>query len=274
METQFLNQPGGKIAYEAAGRGPLVLTIPSLGDLRGEYRFLVPQLVSAGYRVASMDLRGLGESSPVWPDYSVAGVGSDLVALVRALGGGPAVLVGTSMGAGAAVWAAAEAPDLVSGLVLIGPFVRGRGSRLANLVVAMLFSRPWGPAVWLKYYNMLYPARKPADFQPYLAGLGANLKEPGRLKALREMLSASKIESEVRLPRVEQPNLVLMGSRDPDFKDPESEARWVAESLRGSYRLIENAGHYPHAEFPEVTGPLIISHLASITERAGAAHAA
>ena len=33
-----------------------------MGDLRSVYRFLAPELVGAGYRVATMDLRGHGDS--------------------------------------------------------------------------------------------------------------------------------------------------------------------------------------------------------------------
>ena len=55
-----------------------------------------------------------------------------------------------------------------------------------------------------------------------------------------------------------------MGSRDPDFKQPETEAAWVAHSLRGGCEMIKDAGHYPHAEMPGVTGPLIVSFLDSI----------
>ena len=125
MNTKYLEQQNGKIAYDDSGSGPLVICTPGMGDLRGEYRFLAPQLVAAGYRVVSMDVRGHGESSPAWPDYSVAGIGEDILALNRSLGGGPAVLIGTSMAAGAVIWAAAEAPEMAAGLVLIGPAVHG-----------------------------------------------------------------------------------------------------------------------------------------------------
>ena len=75
MTMHLLNHQGGKIAYDDTGSGPLVVCAPSMGDVRGEYRFLAPQLVAAGYRVITMDLRGLGESSTHWPDFSVAGAG-------------------------------------------------------------------------------------------------------------------------------------------------------------------------------------------------------
>ena len=95
------------------GDGPLVICIPGMGDLRSTYRFLVPTLVAAGYRVATMDLRGHGESSCVFESYDDEALASDVIALAESLGG-PAVLIGNSMGAGAAVIAAAARPDLVT----------------------------------------------------------------------------------------------------------------------------------------------------------------
>ena len=62
-----------------------------------------------------------------------------------------------------------------------------------------------------------------------------------------------------------QPALVVMGSKDPDFKNPEAEAQRVAEAVRGSYKIIENAGHYPHAEMPEIAAPLMLDFLKSVS---------
>jgi len=105
MTIHYLERPTGKIAYDDAGGGPLVICVPSMGDLRGEFRFLAPQIVAAGYRFISMDVRGHGDTSITWSDYSISGIGSDLVALIHSLNAGPAVIIGTSMAAGAAIWA-------------------------------------------------------------------------------------------------------------------------------------------------------------------------
>ena len=273
MGTQFLQHQNGSIAYDDSGSGPLVVCAPSMGDVRGEYRFLIPQLVGAGFRAISLDVRGHGETSTAWPDYSVAGGGSDLVALIRHLDAGPAVIVGTSMSAGSAVWAAAEAPELVSGLVLIGAFVRGETAWSSRLLYSLLFSRPWGPGMWLRYFSTLYPSHKPQDFEDYCAGLRANLAQPGRMESLQQMLLASKSASEERIPRVNVPVRVLMGSKDPDFKQPEVEGRWVAEQLHGTLEMIDGAGHYPHAEMPELTGAKILAFLESMEQAREAAHA-
>src|SRR5450755_601050 len=123
QETRYLSRPEGRIGYDVAGDGSLVVLVPGMGDLRAGYRFLAPALRAAGYRVACTDLRGHGDSDTTFASYGDEDTAGDVVALIGELGG-PAVVVGNSMGAGSAVLAAAERPDLVSGLVLVGPFVR------------------------------------------------------------------------------------------------------------------------------------------------------
>ena len=168
------------------------------------------------------------------------------------------------MAAGAAVWAAVEAPEWVRAVVLSGPVVRGETGRLVKLLYQILFARPWGPSAWLMYYKTLYPASKPADWNEYSQRLKENLSQPGRVEALQRMMCASKAASAARLVRVDVPTLVIMGSKDPDFKDPEAEARWVAEQIKGSMRMIAGAGHYPQTEMPDITTPVILDFLKTI----------
>jgi pimeloyl-ACP methyl ester carboxylesterase len=264
MNTQLMNVNGGVIAFDDSGSGPAVICVPGMGDLRGEYRFLAPELLRAGYRVITMDVRGHGETSTNWDDFSVAGVGTDILALIRHLNCAPAIIAGSSMAAGAAIWAAAEAPELVNGLLLLGPAVHGDVTWPFKLLFGAMFSRPWGAAAWRSYYTTLFPTRKPADFLDYASGLEKNLREPGRLEALQKMISASKKSSEERLSRVQAPSLSLMGTRDPDFKDPRAEVEWVARQLKGEYHIIDGAGHYPHSEMPEISAPLILDFLKSV----------
>jgi pimeloyl-ACP methyl ester carboxylesterase len=175
------------------------------------------------------------------------------------------------MSAGAAVWAAAEEPSLVRGIVLLGPFARnnpiGSNPKTAGVFKALftlLFSRPWGPALWQRYYASLYPARKPEDLNAYMASLRANLSKPGRQEALIGMIRADKLASEQRLGRVAAPALVLMGGQDPDFKDPAAEAEWLAGALHGRAHLFPAAGHYPQAEFPAETAAVILAYLSAL----------
>ena len=121
--TRYINRPEGRIAYDVQGSGPVVVLVPGMGDLRAGYRYLAPQLVAAGYTVATTDLRGHGDSDVSFAEYGDQATAGDIAALIAELGG-PAVIVGNSMAAGSAVLVAAQHPELASGLVLIGPFVR------------------------------------------------------------------------------------------------------------------------------------------------------
>jgi len=233
-----------------------------MGDIRQEYRFLAPRLVAAGYRVVTVDLRGHGDSAATLTDPSVAGVGADLAGLIEHLNAGKARVLGDSMAAGAAVWLAAERPDLVEKIVLMGAAVRGRTDFWSSLLYGSLFGGFWGPDVWVAFYDTLYPTKKPTDFAEYKKTLKASLARKGGMEALKKMITAPKDASETRLSAVKVPALVLMGTKDPDFPRPEDEARFVAQSVGGTYAMIEGAGHYPHAEFPEVTAPLVIDFLA------------
>ena len=144
QETSYLSRPEGRIGYDVAGDGSLVILVPGMGDLRAGYRFLAPGLRAAGYWVARTDLRGHGDSDTTFTSYGDEETAGDVIALIGALGG-PAVVVGNSMGAGSAVVAAAQRPGLVSGLVPVGPFVRnGKTSARTPVVPAGRQRRPSG----------------------------------------------------------------------------------------------------------------------------------
>jgi pimeloyl-ACP methyl ester carboxylesterase len=273
MHTHYLTLPDGRLAFDDQGQGPLILCVPAGGDLRSQYRFLTPQLVAAGYRVVTMDLRGQGESSAIWPEYTDAALASDMLALIRHLGGGPACILGTSKATGGALRAAVEAPSLVSSLVLIGVMVAApRSPVLTHLMTSFLLHPLWGVALYDFYFPKLYPKACPADFEEHRAQVKAMLKEPGRLRALRLLFSESSGATYARHAQVQAPVLILMGSRDPDVKHPEQEAYTLGNRLpHATVQIIEGAGHHLAAEVPEAVGPRVLAFLATI-EHQMAAH--
>jgi pimeloyl-ACP methyl ester carboxylesterase len=272
MATRWLESNEGRLAYSDEGRGPLVICVPGIGDLRQEYRYLTPRLLQAGFRVASLDLRGHGESSTGWTDLSAEAIGGDILALLHHLGAKQALVIGTSMAAGAAVWAATEEPGAVSGLVLIGPFVRDIGPDWQRSVLQVLFrillARPWGISFWMRFWSSLYPTAKPADFASYAAELRKNLSEPGRLESLTHMmLGKSRRAIEARLAKVGVPVLVVMGTKDSDFGHPAQEAELIAGRAHGRVAMVEGAGHYPHVEFPDEAGRVIVTFAQQATKQ-------
>jgi pimeloyl-ACP methyl ester carboxylesterase len=264
-DTRFLMREGGRLAYEDRGSGPLALCLPAPGDLRAEYRFLAPLLINDGFRVVAMDLRGHGESSADWSDYSVGRVAEDVTALLRYLEAGPALIIGTSITAGAAIHAAADAPELVQGLVLIGPLLHDTWPVWQRLLwLTPLLAPFWGPALWVRYYRTLYRTSQPEDLEPYLAALEAKLREPRRMAAVRQMATASRHDSELRMAHVAVPSLVVVGSEDPEYEDPVTAAWIVADQMRAEVVLAEGAGHHPQCEVPAWTASEIVAFAGAI----------
>lgn len=264
-----LSRDSGQIAYEVHGEGRLVVCVPGMGELRSSYRCTLPVLVEAGFRAVAMDLRGHGDSDATFHSYDDVAAATDVLALIELLGG-PAVVVGNSMGAGAAVWAAAERPDLVAGLVLIGPFVR---QAPVNPLLASAFrvamAGPWAAAAWYGYLPSLYPGRKPADFAEHRAAIHASMRRPGYTRAFRATARTSHAPAEARLGEVRAPALVIMGSADPDFADPVAEADWIIDRLPVADRLlVDGAGHYPQVEQPETVGPATLDFVERVLPRA------
>jgi pimeloyl-ACP methyl ester carboxylesterase len=275
--TEYVDVEGGRIAYEVVGHGPLVVLSPGMADIRSSYRFLAPLIAHAGYRVASVDLRGHGESSTGWDSYSHADTAGDLIAVIRKLGG-PAVIVGQSFSGGATTIAAATHPDLVSAIVEIAPFTHPPKISTASLLHdahyrhgALLlgeFALTGRVEIWSKYLDVAYLGRKPADWDTWLAALLANLREPGRIKAAQKMMRSKTGEAGAQLANVRCPALVVMGRNDSDFPDPEAEAAAIVSLLPaglGRYVMIENAGHYPHAQYPQQVADAIQPFLAEHT---------
>jgi pimeloyl-ACP methyl ester carboxylesterase len=262
--TQFLSIEGGQIAYDVAGEGPLIVLSHGIGDRRQAFRFLVPPLVRAGFRVAAADMRGHGESSTGnWQSISRTDVAGDLLALMRHLGGGPAVIVGHSLSGGAATIAAATAPDLVSGIIEIGPFTRKvqysltgmlrirRYRRGALLMTGVQLLRSLN--VWMRYLDLAYP-RKPADYADYMSALRAKLSEPGRMAEFLKTMKTSPADADAALPRISCKALVIMGTEDPDWADPQAEAEAIVAAMPaglGAVAMLKGHGHYLHAECPD-----------------------
>lgn len=281
LPTRFLEIDGGRIAYDdtadlgpagpgtaprsgeqpdeqPAGSRPLVICTPGLGDHRASFRHLRPLLVEAGYRVVTVDLRGQGESSAGWSDYSTPAIASDIVALTRHLNAGRVVLISNSYTGGPSFLAAAQAPQLFAALVMTSPFARQQPPLSAPLRAAQ-YAVGHVAAGWVAYWRSLFKTRKPADFAEARKALAANLREPGRMAALRGMLASDQAPGEAAAPRVECPVLVVMGSLDPDFKDPAAEGALVAGLVsNGRVHMVEGAGHYPQTEFPRETADAVI----------------
>jgi pimeloyl-ACP methyl ester carboxylesterase len=67
--------------------------------------------------------------------------------------------------------------------------------------------------------------------------------------------------AEAKLDAVDAPTVVIMGERDPDFKDPAAEAEFIGDALKAKVVMVPDAGHYPHAQQPEITSAAVVALL-------------
>jgi len=112
---------GVRLAYELHGQGEPILFLP--GTSMEKEAWLVgpaPALADAGYQVVLVDNRGRGGSDAPPPPYAVADLAADTAGLIEQLGIGRCRLAGYSLGGFAAEHLAAERPDLVRAVALLG----------------------------------------------------------------------------------------------------------------------------------------------------------
>ncbi|MER8183528.1 alpha/beta hydrolase [Kitasatospora sp. NPDC094015] len=269
ISTRYVPVAGGRIAFDdsadgatTAATGHPVVLLPGMLDKRASYRHLRPLLTAAGHRVITMDLRGLGESSTGFTDHSPAAIAGDVLALLDHLGIERAVLVGNSYTGATVVKVAGDRPERVAGIVLIDAFVENlppnafQRALVRTLGSAVLHF----PALWGAAQKLYFPTARPADFDAYRAGLVAMLREPGRREAVRGYVGGDSAPvgwtAAVRCPA-----LVLMGAKDPDFPKPELVADRQAAALKARRVMIDGAGHYPMAEFPQATADALLPFL-------------
>ncbi|MEU8897837.1 alpha/beta hydrolase [Nocardia sp. NPDC048505] len=109
---------------DAKGGGPLVVMIMGTGSPGRVWELhQVPALVAAGYRVCTFDNRGIAPTFEAAGGMTIDELVADTAALIELLDEGPALVVGTSMGARVAQELALARPELVRKAV----FMAGHG---------------------------------------------------------------------------------------------------------------------------------------------------
>lgn len=251
-KTFYFQTNGGQVAYTKEGKGKLnIILLPGIGDRKESYIDLA-KILAKENSVYRFDLRGLGESDSSFSSYGPKETAEDILAFIREKDLRDVYIIANSMTAASAVYIRSKEKTRVLGLALSGPFVRDKEpiSFGMKALIHLAFRGPWGPSAWVSFYETLFPVHPPQDLKERSETLKMNLKEEGRMAAVRSMLLAPKTECEENLPQASGNVLVVMGSKDPDFDFPKEEAEWIANTLDGSVKIYEDVGHYPFVEEP------------------------
>jgi pimeloyl-ACP methyl ester carboxylesterase len=231
----------GRTAKSAPADRPLIL-LHGLLLSQEMHRPLAEELAARGNHVITVDLLGHGQSDrprDMWR-YSMAVYGEEVVALMDHLEIDRAVVMGTSLGANAALEIAAHAPERLRGLVLEMPVLDNGllGSALAftPLLVALTFGEP--------AMKLLARATRaiPRWALPHYGNVMLDVvrQDPGPGGALMQGLFFGRIAPPRHERRTFQaPTLVLGHSRDPVH--PFSDAGMLAKEMPNARLLVADS---------------------------------
>lgn len=235
---------GTRIAWERSGDGPAVLLVHGIGSSRRTWDGIVPQLVSAGYGVVRLDLRGFGESSSPEGAFGMDAFMGDLVSFVDFAGLETFHLVGHSLGGMIAQKYALAHPSRVHSLALASTTSHNgrRANAFARLMVSLaehgydaLEQQPALRETAEATLREAFPGEVPLS----MLKRGMERPNPARANAWRACIDFSTKD---RLSEVRCPSLVTHGTAD--LLIPFRAGELVAQGIPGARWVVEEgAGH-------------------------------
>jgi pimeloyl-ACP methyl ester carboxylesterase len=229
----------GKTSRRSAASKRPVILVHGLLLSQKMHRPLAEDLAAHGNRVITVDLLGHGESDrprDMWR-YSMYSFGEQLIALMDHLEIPEAVVMGTSLGANAALQVAATAPERLRGMIIEMPVLDNgllsSALTFTPILVALTFGEPLMKLV-------ARGARAvPRRLLPYYGNvvLDTVRQDPGPGGSLLQGLFFGRIAPHrTERRKFKTPTLILGHRRDPVH--PFSDAGMLAEELPNA-RLIE-----------------------------------
>ncbi|AFY66093.1 alpha/beta fold hydrolase [Geitlerinema sp. PCC 7407] len=279
-EVQTWQWRGMPIAYQSQGdRGPAIVLIHGFGASWGHWRKNIPALAVVG-RVFALDLLGFGKSAKPDPQgdvpYTFETWSQQIRDFCQEVVGGPAFLVGNSIGCIVAMQAAVDGPELVRGVALLNCSLRllhdRRRSRLSwprrvgAPLVQRLFTQRWLGAIFFRQLARPNTVRKILQ-QAYYSEAAVTdelvemLMEPAADPGAVDVFLAFTRYSQGPLPEdllevLPCPALLLWGESDP--WEPIELGRSLANyPCVENFIPLRNAGHCPQDEIPEVVNPIL-----------------
>lgn len=250
LEGKFVQANGVKLYYEECGTGAAInVVLLHDGLLHSVTWDDVWPLLCAKYHVVRYDRRGYGRSDAATAPFAPE---EDLLQVLRGVGMERAILIGNSSGAGLALDFALAQPQLVEGMLLIGPVVHGMSSSAyfterGNRANAPLAQNDVKAAAenWSRDPYLISGANPDAR-KKLLDTLAAN---PQNLKSGGQFEKRPSPPTVLRLAQIGVPTLVLVG--DADIADVIAYAGAIEAELPISFfEVWKGAGHLIQLEKP------------------------
>ncbi|SEQ58534.1 alpha/beta fold hydrolase [Lentzea albida] len=258
---------GIDLNVQTEGSGDLVVLVMGTGSPGRVWRtYQVPALVKAGYRVAYFDNRGIKPSSECAGGFTIDDMVADTAALVEHLGG-PAHVIGTSLGGRIVQELALTRPELVRSAVMMATSGRPEPVQQA-WTQALCDLHDKGVEIPLQFYSVASVIRNLSQktlTDPVIARDWLQMYEfAGNTLSAGERVQLGLGEYDTRLAayRAIGVRSLVIGFAD-DLVLPPRLSREVADAIPGArYAEVADAGHVGYLERPDEVNRLLVEFLA------------
>lgn len=240
------------IHYEVVGEGPTIVLLHSFLCDRTMWRHQVPPLVTAGWQVVNVDMRGHGLSGPALQPFSIYDLADDVVAVLDDVGVERAVWCGLSIGGMTALRAVLGHRDRVRALVLADSDGGAEDAvgKARNLAFAVT-QRAVGQRPLLATPDRLFLSATTRRDRPELVEelhvRWVSNHRPSMSNAIRALNKRDDVLP--MLLEVDVPTLVVVGSEDEGL--PPDRSKRLADTLPNARLVrIDGAGHLSCLEHP------------------------
>jgi pimeloyl-ACP methyl ester carboxylesterase len=258
---RFVEVEGVRLHYVERGSGPLVVLLHGNGTMIQDWLASgVLDALAASRRVIAFDRPGFGHSERprrvVWTPAAQARL---IASALKALGCGPATIVGHSMGTMVAAELGLGHPEAARSLVLIGgyyyPSVRPDAVLASPPAIPLVgdairytVSPFIGAATWPSMEAEIFaPAPVPAEWE---SGFPVEMAlRPSQIRAAAAeaaLIVPAAASLAPRLSGLTLPLTLVAGAGDEVVSTPDQSGRLARELPRSELMIVEGAGHMVH----------------------------
>ena len=265
-DGSFITLTDGVTHYELGGpeNGQPVVLVHGFSTPYFIFDTTFEFLVNSGFRVLRYDLIGRGYSDRPRVDYNIHLFVRQLKDLLDALDLKQVTLVGLSMGGSITAAFISENPDYVSKVVLIDP---AGANRLAYSWILKALKIPIIGELALGFFGSTSMAKGVASdlFDPKVVDHYQNqykiqMQYKGfkyaLLSTMRNGMLESFYETYACVGKLCKPTLLFWGMNDRTV--PIEYSKLILKAMpHVEFHAIENCGHIPHYEKPEIVNPIL-----------------
>jgi 3-oxoadipate enol-lactonase len=255
-----------ELSYLRRGSGEPLLLIQGMAGHHNIWGEPFLSALEKDFDLVAFDNRGIGESTDVPGQFSIADLAADALGVLDAVDWDTAHVMGISMGGMIAQELVLAAPERVRSLVIGCSYCGGEGSALAapgpmSMLEAMNTGDP-EIAVRAGYLANLSPAFT-ADESHYAPFHDAALSVVAPVEVIMRQVQAAFVhDTSARLPTVTTPTLVLHGTADDMLVYSNGEQ--IASLIPGAeLHTFVDVGHLFWWERPDETAAAVRTHALS-----------